>query len=78
MIIKVDIFSILGNCLFKLERYEESIAMYNKVIELDPLCYMVYYNKGLNYFYEIGKCLEELNRYEEAIEMMDKVIELEP
>ncbi|KAM3129404.1 hypothetical protein pb186bvf_018478 [Paramecium bursaria] len=71
-------FIQLGECLQLLQRYEESILMYDKVIQLNPENQDAYYFKGQNQFYLIGKCLLLLMRYEESIQMYNKVIQLKP
>ena len=40
---------ILGNSLFNLKRYEESIQMFDKCIQLNPYDSEAYKKKGLIY-----------------------------
>ena len=47
----------IGISLDDLKRYEESIQMYDKAIQLNPQYSEFYNNKGLKYIYNIGNSL---------------------
>ena len=64
------VFDQLGSALFELERYEEALTSYDKVIKLNPDHSNAWTNKGAT--------LNELERYEEALTSYDKAIELNP
>ena len=69
------IHSELGYCLGELNKLEESLEHYLKVIELEPdniwaLSQIVRYNS------QIGFCYRLLGKYEEAIENLKKVLEI--
>lgn len=59
-----------GNNFYDLEKYEEALVEYDKVIELKPDYVEAYYNKG--------NSLSNCGRYEEAIKEYNKAIELKP
>jgi tetratricopeptide (TPR) repeat protein len=57
-----------GTALAILERYEEALEAFDKVIELEPNHIDAWNNKGA--------ALHDLGKHEEAIKYFDKVIEL--
>jgi tetratricopeptide (TPR) repeat protein len=57
-----------GNAFYFEKQYEESIASYDKAIELKPDDYVAYSNRGIALVY--------LGRYEEAIKSYDNAIKL--
>lgn len=52
-----------------LDKYEDAIQCLDKAIELNPIYFLAYYNKGL--------ILQKLNCFE-ALQCYDKAIELNP
>jgi tetratricopeptide (TPR) repeat protein len=59
-----------ANRLYKAERYEEAILIYNQTLKLDSGSARVWNNKGL--------CLSNLNRHAEAISCYDKALNINP
>lgn len=59
-----------GNALFDQAKYDEAIASYNKVIEINPKNKWGWINKG--------DALTQLTKYDEAIKIYNKAIELFP
>jgi tetratricopeptide (TPR) repeat protein len=59
-----------GFCLGILERYDEALVTFNKVIELEPNEVIAWFNQGVT--------LRHLERYDEALASFNKAIELEP
>lgn len=59
-----------GNDLFDQAKYDEAIACYDKVIEVNPKNKWGWINKGA--------ALAELTKYEEAIKIYDKAIQIHP
>jgi tetratricopeptide (TPR) repeat protein len=59
-----------GYALYNLQRYDESITCYDKVLEINPNYANAWYNKGIS--------LDSLEKYEEAIKAYDKAIEIDP
>ena len=59
-----------GNTLFDEEKYEEAIAVYNKILEDYPDAYVIHKNIGNAYF--------QLEKYDEAEENYKKVLEQVP
>jgi tetratricopeptide (TPR) repeat protein len=57
-------------CFFNLEKYEEAVECFDRVLDLQSNNSIALYKKGL--------CLLRLRRYEEAIAYCSKAIELEP
>lgn len=58
-----------GEALHFLERYEDSIIWFDKVLEIEPLCAKAWLNKGRD--------LNILTRYKESIECCNKAAELD-
>ncbi len=65
-----EIYNLRGFCYFKLKKYNESIASFERVIELDPGSAIDYANIGSN--------LRELGHKEEAIRLYKIALELNP
>jgi ribosomal protein S12 methylthiotransferase accessory factor len=65
-----EIYNLRGFCYFKLKKYNESIASFERVIELDPGSAIDYANIGSN--------LRELGHKEEAIRLYKIALELDP
>jgi tetratricopeptide (TPR) repeat protein len=59
-----------GFVLYKLQRYEEAIASYDRAIEFNALDAEAWGNRG--------GVLLMLQRYEEAIASFDKAIQIQP
>jgi tetratricopeptide (TPR) repeat protein len=59
-----------GFSLTTLGKYQEAIACYDRVLEIDPRYALAWYNKG--------GALKNLGKYQEAINCYDKAIEIEP
>ena len=59
-----------GNALFDVGKYEEAIAVYNKILEDYPNAYIIHKNIGNAYF--------QLEKYDEAEEHYKKVLEQAP
>src|SRR3989344_2417399 len=59
-----------GNDLLDLERYEEAISYYDRVLEIDPNDALVLNNKGV--------ALYNLDRNEEALDYYDMALEIDP
>ena len=66
-----EAWSKRGNALLGLERYEEAIASFDRVIELKPDYYEVLFLQGL-------VLSEFMKRYEQAIASFDRMIQLKP
>jgi tetratricopeptide (TPR) repeat protein len=64
------IIGSLNDALYYLERHQEAIAYYDKVLAIEPEYVDATYNKGL--------ALYNLGRYEEAIASYDRVLTIEP
>lgn len=60
----------LGVVLIKLGQFEEAIASFNKVLEIQPHFYEIWYNRGT--------ALLKLGRLDEAISSFNKAIKLNP
>jgi hypothetical protein len=58
-------WGLKGNALLALERYEEAIGCFEKVLQMAPNA-MAWYEKGL--------CCHHLRRYDEAVECFDKTL----
>lgn len=58
-----------GHSLYSLGRYEESIACFDKVLEIDPRDALPWNSKGFS--------LYKLGRYEESIACFDKALEID-
>ncbi len=70
-----------GNQLFKDNKYEKAIAMYDRAIEADPGLTMAHFYRGSSYFtlYKPGiKDPKNDMRAEQAIVSFEKVLEIEP
>ena len=65
-----EIYNLRGFCYFKLKMHNESIAAFERVIELDPGSAIDYANIGSN--------LRELGHKEEAIRLYRIALELDP
>ncbi|MGC8490966.1 MAG: YcaO-like family protein, partial [Syntrophobacteraceae bacterium] len=65
-----EIFNLKGFCYFKLKRHNESIASFERAIELDPGSAIDYANIGSN--------LRELGNKPEAIRLYAMALELDP
>ena len=65
-----EIFNLKGFCYFKLKKYDESIACFERVIELDPGSAIDYANIGSN--------LRELGHKQEAMRLYRIALELDP
>ncbi|HIJ69265.1 MAG TPA: tetratricopeptide repeat protein, partial [Deltaproteobacteria bacterium] len=65
-----EIYNLRGFCYFKLKKHNESIASFERVIELDPGSAIDYANIGSN--------LRELGHKEEAIRLYRIALELNP
>ncbi len=65
-----EIFNLRGFCYFKLKKHDESIAAFERAIELDPGSAIDYANIGSN--------LRELGHKEEAIRLYKIALELDP
>ncbi len=65
-----EIFNLQGFCYFKLKRHEESMASFEKAIDLDPGSAIDYANIGSN--------LRELGHKREAIRLYSIALELDP
>jgi CHAT domain-containing protein/Flp pilus assembly protein TadD len=59
-----------GNKLFRLGRYEEAIASFNRLIVIKPDCGEAWFNRGV--------ALEKLDRYDDASTSYEGVIEIKP
>ena len=64
------VWFLLGNVLYRLQRYEEAIASYDRALELKPDDDQAWNNRGI--------VLDNLQRYEEALASYDKALELNP
>lgn len=65
-----EIYNLKGFCFYKLKRHEESIAAFEKAIELDPGSAIDYANIGSN--------LRELGHKQEAVRLYKMALELDP
>ena len=65
-----EIFNLQGFCYFKLKRHNESIASFERAIDLDPGSAIDYANIGSN--------LRELGHKREAIRLYSIALELDP
>ena len=63
-------FRIKGDVLFFLERYQESVASYEKAIEFKPNDHEAWYNRGNSF--------ANLQKYDKAIASYEKAIEFKP
>lgn len=59
-----------GDDLFQLQRYQEAVAAYDRVIQAKPEDYLAWFKRGI--------ALEHLKRYEEAAESYQQVVKLHP
>ena len=59
-----------GNALYRLERYEDAIASYDKALEVKPDNHEAWYNRGV--------ALSALGRNDDAITSYDKALEVKP
>ncbi|CAD8127274.1 unnamed protein product [Paramecium sonneborni] len=59
-----------GISLGLINRYEEELACYNKLIKLNPKNPEVYYQKGL--------CLQHLNGYRKSLELFQQTLQINP
>jgi tetratricopeptide (TPR) repeat protein len=64
------LFLNIGNAFYSLDLNQESLASYDKAIELKPDYYEAWNNRG--------GVLQKLERYEESLASYDKAIELKP
>jgi len=65
-----EVYNLKGFCYFKLKKHNESIACFERVIELDPGSAIDYANIGSN--------LRELGHKQEAIRLYRIALELDP
>lgn len=65
-----EIYNLRGFCYFKMKKHHDSIAAFERVIELDPGSAIDYANIGSN--------LRELGHKEEAIRLYKIALELDP
>jgi ribosomal protein S12 methylthiotransferase accessory factor len=65
-----EIFNLRGFCYFKLKKHNESIASFERAIELDP-------GSGIDYA-NIGSNLRELGHKDEAMRLYRIALELDP
>jgi ribosomal protein S12 methylthiotransferase accessory factor len=65
-----EIYNLRGFCYFKLKKHNESIASFERVIELDPGSAIDYANIGSN--------LRELGHKQEAVRLYRIALELDP
>ncbi len=65
-----EIYNLKGFCYYKLKRHEESIAAFEKAIELDPGSAIDYANIGSN--------LRELGHKQEAVRLYKMALEIDP
>ena len=56
--------------LHNLEDWSESIRIWDKVLNIEPSNYKVWYNKG--------RCLESMEQISKAIESYEKALEIVP
>jgi len=70
MKMKAKIFFDKGVYLYTEKRYVESLNMFEKAIEFQPLYIEAYNNKGL--------ALDQLKKHEEALKIFDKALEINP
>jgi tetratricopeptide (TPR) repeat protein len=59
-----------ANVLQDLQRYDEALQYYDKVLEIDP--------KDIDALYDKASVLEDLQRYDEALQYYDKVLDIDP
>jgi tetratricopeptide (TPR) repeat protein len=59
-----------ANVLQDLQRYDEALQYYDKVLEIDP--------KDIDALYDKASVLEDLERYDEALQYYDKVLDIDP
>ena len=71
-------FKQLGLSYYPLQSYEESLEMYDKAIETDPLYVKAYIDKCIHNSNKSAMVLIALEEFERALEMCDKSIELDP
>jgi tetratricopeptide (TPR) repeat protein len=64
------IFFKIGNLLFSIPRYQDTLICYDKVLELDPNSVDAWKNRGV--------VLGNLERHDEALASFQKVLELDP
>jgi serine/threonine protein kinase len=65
-----DVWTIKGNSLHDLGKYEEGITCFDKALEINPEDAKAWINKGVS--------LHDLGKYEEAITCYDKALEINP
>jgi serine/threonine protein kinase/tetratricopeptide (TPR) repeat protein len=59
-----------GDTYYRARRYEEALAVYERVIQMDPRDARAYSNKG--------SALRKLKRYKEALEAYERALTIEP
>ena len=64
----------LGIALLALRRTKEALDDYSKAIEINPLNYEIYNNRGILFIILIRKCLDYLERTEDALDDYSKAI----
>jgi ribosomal protein S12 methylthiotransferase accessory factor len=67
---EIDVFNLLGFCLYKTARHAEAVDCFERAIALDPRSAIDHANLARN--------LRELGRTEEAIAMYRKALSLDP
>jgi tetratricopeptide (TPR) repeat protein len=59
-----------ANVLQDLQKYDEALQYYDKVLAIDP--------KDIDALYDKASVLEDLERYDEALQYYDKVLAIDP
>ena len=67
----------LAYCLMKVGRYEESIEMYNKMINKE-VDFVIDQDSQLSYHVFRGDCYYKLGRYQEAISNFTEALKIDP
>lgn len=67
---KSEVLTMIGNCYYELDEYEESIKYHDMAIKVDPKNHKAFVNKGV--------VCRLLGEFDEAEKMYSKALELEP
>ncbi|MDZ7697935.1 MAG: tetratricopeptide repeat protein [Deltaproteobacteria bacterium] len=65
---RTDIYNLMGFCYFKLNKHEEAIAAFQKVLALDPGSAIDYANIASNYR-DMGNTEMAIRYYQTALEL---------
>jgi len=67
---KPAMYSAMGHILYELQRYQEAVEAYSKLVEVEP-----HHRTG---YFKLAVCLEKLGRWDEAAANFRKALQISP